>query len=188
MHHLHHRRQAVGGARRSGHDAVAARLVERVVHAHHDVEHATRLHRRGNDHALGAAIQVALDGFGREELAGAFQHQVHAEIAPRNVARCGMRRERHAVLVDADAVFALGRDVGAPFALHAVKRQQVRRRGGTAFQLVEVHHLQPVAGARIGGFSFGRAEGGAQGQAADAAHAVDANFHAGISFQDWLKC
>jgi hypothetical protein len=44
-----------------------------------------------------------------------------------------------------------------------------------ALEFVEVHHLQPVAGARVVRLPLGRAHRGAQRQAADAAHAVDAD-------------
>eukprot|EP01136_Pigoraptor_vietnamica_P039795 Opistho-1_new@10972 len=125
VHHLHHGREAVGGAGGGGHDAVARGLVLRVVHTHDDVEHAPHLHRRGHDHTLRAAVQVALDGVGREELAGALQHQVHAQIAPGNLRRRAVGAERHPPFTDADDVFALCGDVGAPLALHAVEGQQV---------------------------------------------------------------
>jgi hypothetical protein len=39
--------------------------------------------------------------------------------------------------------------VGAPAALHAVELQQVRGGGSAALEFVEVHHVQPVAGARV---------------------------------------
>ena len=55
--------------------------------------------------------------------------------------------------------------------------QQVGGGGGAALEFVEVHHLQAVAGARVIRWPFGCAHRGAQGQAADAAHAVDADFH-----------
>mgnify|MGYP006170800031 CR=1 FL=1 len=52
------------------------------------------------------------------------------------------------------------------------------RGGGSAtFEFVEVHDLEPVAGARIVGLTLGSAEGGAQRQTADAAHAIDTHFH-----------
>jgi hypothetical protein len=70
---------------------------------------------------------------------------------------------------------ALGGDVGAPAALHAVELQQVRGGRGAALDLVEVHHLQPVARARVVLRALGRAHGRAQRQPADAAHAVDAD-------------
>jgi hypothetical protein len=40
-----------------------------------------------------------------------------------------------------------------------------------------VHDFQAVARSGVDGFALDGAEGGAQGQAAHAAHAVDTNFH-----------
>ena len=178
VHHLHHRRQAVGGARRGGDDAVPRRVVEVVVDADHDVQHVAHLHRCGHDHALGAAVEMALQRLGREELAGAFEHQVHAQVAPGNLGRAWRATRSRALRSSMRiACVALGGDVGAPAALHAVELQQVRGGGGAALEFVEVHDLQPVAGARVVRRPLGSAHRRAQCQAADAAHAVDADFH-----------
>jgi hypothetical protein len=40
-----------------------------------------------------------------------------------------------------------------------------------------MHHVQPVAGARIVRLSLRRAEGGAQRKPADASHAIDTHSH-----------
>lgn len=88
-----------------------------------------------------------------------------------------MAAERQRVLVDADVVFALGGDVGAPLALHRVKGQQMGRGGRSALEFVEVHHRQAVARAGIVRLALGRAHGRTQGQTADAAHSVDTDFH-----------
>ncbi len=45
---------------------------------------------------------------------------------------------------------------------------------------LSVHHLEPVAGARIVCLAIGRAQGRAQRQPADPAHAVDADLHARV--------
>jgi hypothetical protein len=127
---------------------------------------------------LGAAVQVALQHLGREELARALQHQVHAQLAPGNVGRLRVGAEAYRAAVDLQAVFTRGADVGAPTALHAVELQQVRRGRGAALDLVAVHHLQAVGTARVVVRALGRAHRGAQRQAADATHAVDADFHA----------
>src|SRR5690606_32288235 len=72
---------------------------------------------------------------------------------------------------------ALGADVGAPLALHAVEGEQVGGSRRAALQFVEVDHFQAVARARVVRLPLCRTHRGAQRQAADAAHAVDANFH-----------
>ena len=81
------------------------------------------------------------------------------------------------MLADADRLFALGADVRPPFALHAVEGQQVRGGRATAFDLIDINHLQAVARARIVGGPFRGAQGGAQCQAPDTAHAIDPDLH-----------
>ena len=159
------------------------RVVAVVVDADHDVQHVADLHRRGDDHPLRAAVEVALQGLGREELPGALQHQFDAEVAPRDVGRHRMRREAELPFADADRRFALGCDRLAPAALHRVERQQVRGGRGATLDLVQVHDFQPVARARIVCLPLGRAEGGAQREPADASHAVDAHFHRAASIR-----
>ncbi len=80
------------------------------------------------------------------------------------------------LLVDADRVLALGADVGAPLALHAVEGEQVGGGGRAALDFVEVHHLQAVARARVVCLPLCRTHRSTQCQAPDAAHAVDADF------------
>ena len=65
----------------------------------------------------------------------------------------------------------------APAAMDAVELKQVRGRRGAAFEFVDVHHIEPVAGARVIGRAVEAAHCGAQGKAADAAHAIDADTH-----------
>jgi hypothetical protein len=68
----------------------------------------------------------------------------------------------------------------APFALHAVKRQQMRSGRRAAFEFVQVHHLQAVSCAGVVRLTLGSAHGRTQGQTANAAHSVDSDFH-GVS-------
>ena len=148
-----------------------------MVDADHDVQHIAHLHRRGDDHPLGAAVEVALQRLRRQELAGAFQHQVNPQFAPGNLGRRGVRREAQALLADAQRVLALRFDGSPPATLHAVEFEQVGSGGGAAAQFVEVQHLQAVAAAWVVRGAFGGTHSGTQRQAADPAHAVDADLH-----------
>ena len=65
----------------------------------------------------------------------------------------------------------------APAAMDAVELEQVRGRRSAAFEFVDVHHIEPVAGARIIGRTVEAAHRGAKGKAADTAHAIDADAH-----------
>jgi hypothetical protein len=139
--------------------------------------HVARLDRRGDDDALRAAVEVPVQRFGRQELAGALQHDVDAEVSPGDLGRAGVRREREPRRADAHGRVAVGRDRVAPATLHAVELEQVRRRGRAALDLVEVHDVEAAHRARVVGGPLGSAEGGAQRQTADAAHAVDTHAH-----------
>ncbi len=88
-----------------------------------------------------------------------------------------MFAEGQAPLTDADRRLALGGDAGAPAALYRVELQQMRDRRRPTLDLVEVHHLQPVAGARILGRPVRPPEGRTQGKTADPAHSVDSDPH-----------
>ncbi len=91
MHHLHHRSQTIRGARGCGHDAVAVGVVKLMVHAHDHIQHPTRFDRSRHDDALGPTVEMPLQRLRREPLARAFQHHIHAQIAPRNLRRLGVR-------------------------------------------------------------------------------------------------
>ena len=100
VHDLDHRREAVRGARRRRQQPVLRRIVEMIVDADDDVERALILDGRGDDDPLHAAIEVGLQLLGLQKLAGAFENDVAAEIAPRHIAgrrgfgeaRCACRR------------------------------------------------------------------------------------------------
>jgi hypothetical protein len=177
VHDLHHGRQAVRGARGGRDDPVAGRFVKLVVDADHDVQHVPDLHRRRHDHPFRATVQVAMQGLGGQEFAGALQYEVHAQLPPGDIGAGRMRRKSQPSIADSDRLFALGGDVLAPFALHAVEGQQVRGGRGSSLDLVEMDHLQAIARARIVGGPFRGAEGCPQGEAADTAHAIDPDFH-----------
>ena len=68
------------------------RLIEMIVDADDDVERAGLLHRRRDDHPLDAAREIAVELLRLQELAGAFQHDVAAEIAPGDAIRRSARR------------------------------------------------------------------------------------------------
>ena len=177
MHDLDDGCEAVGGARRGGDDAVRVRVVKIVVDAHDDVQNTAHFHRCSHDDALGATVEVALQGLRGQELAGAFQYQVHAEFAPGNVSCGGVRRKRKRLVRDADGAARGGRDVCLPAALHAVEFKQVRGGCGAALEFVQVDNFQPVRRARVVRRAVRRAERSPKSQAADAAHSVDANSH-----------
>ena len=92
MNDLDDRREAIRRAGGRRQQPVPGRVVQVVVHADDDVQRRRVLDRRGDDHALHAAIEIALKLVRLQKLAGAFQHDVAAEIAPGNVAGIALLR------------------------------------------------------------------------------------------------
>jgi len=177
VHHLHHGREAVGGAGGGGHDQVPRRIVELFVHADDHIEHAIELHRRGDNDPLSAALQVARERLGRQELAGTLQHHIDTKIAPRDFGGLRMLGIGHAAVADADRAVVFGRDRCAPAALHTVEFQQMRDGRGATLDLVQMHDIEPIARARILWLPVRGTHRGAKRQTPDAAHAADAYPH-----------
>ena len=76
-----HGREAVGRTRGVGHDMVFGRIIVPVVHAHDDGE-VFLFGRGGDDHLLGAIVDVDMGLLRGTEDAGGFDHHVHAVGAP----------------------------------------------------------------------------------------------------------
>ena len=136
------------------------------------------LDRCGDDDALGAAVQVPLQRFGGQELAGAFQHQVHAHVTPGNLGCVGVGREPEPAVANADGRLTIGGDGSAPAALHAVELHEMGGGRRTALEFIEVYHLQTVASTWIVVLAIGGAHRSAQRQPADPAHSIDPDSHA----------
>ena len=179
---LHHGCEAVGGAGGGGDDRMLGRIVEMVVHADHGVQHIGLLHGSRDDHPLRAALQMPVEGRTGQELAGAFENHVHAQVAPRDFGGGGQGGEAEPLFADADRVLAFDRKLVAPAALHRVELEEMRHGGGAALDLVHMHDVQPVVPPRIILAAFRPTQGRPEGQAADAAHAVDADTHVMVSF------
>jgi hypothetical protein len=161
--HLHHRRQAVGGARRGGEQVVLGRAVQVIVHAHHDVERAP-LDRRGDDHLAHAGGEVRRELGGGAELAAALEHDVDAGGPPRHVAGPGDLAEPDGGAIDRQPVSAGRGDVVRPAAVDRIELEQVRGARAAALDLVDVDERE-----------VGPAPGRAHDQAPHASEAVDAD-------------
>ena len=152
-------------------------IVELVVDADDDVERGVVLDRRRDDDALHAAVEIALELLGLQELAGAFEHDVAAEIAPGTSPGLAAALKPKRVLSTTMARLVVDAERAVPAAVNAVEFQEMRSRGGAALELVEVNDLEPVVGARVACGPRQAAERRPQRQPADAAHAVDADAH-----------
>ena len=71
-----------------------------VVHAVHHGGHCLRRRRRGKDHVRGTGLNVLRQIVLAFEDAGAFQHQVDAEVGPRQVRRVTFGERRDPLTVD----------------------------------------------------------------------------------------
>ena len=162
LHYLDDWCQAVSRARRSCQQAMARGIVQAVIHADDHIECALIFHRRRDDDALHAAIEIGLQLLGLEELARAFQHDLASKITPRHLTGSSSSRETDAPAGHADSALAVASDGLVPSAVEAVEFQQMRTRRGAAFDLVDMGDLEPVAGAGIVLRPGKSAHGGAQ--------------------------
>ena len=112
--HLRDRRQAVGRARGVGDDVVRVGVVVRVeVDAESD-RHVRLRRRRRDDHLLRARVEVLLRVVPLGEEAGRLDHDVDAEVAPRQVGRIALLEDLDLLAVDRDRAAALGDLAGEP--------------------------------------------------------------------------
>jgi hypothetical protein len=127
--HFRHRRQAVGRARRIRHDAVLRRIVLLVVDAHD--QHGVRLLRRRRDHDAFRAtrLHMFVGVVTMRKPPGRLEHQIHAQILPRERGRILEGEDLERVAIDGDGV-AGGADVRLQVAHDRVVLEQVGERAG----------------------------------------------------------
>ena len=127
---LDERRQAVGGARCVRDDGVGS-LQHVLVDAVHDGGVDVLAARRRDDDLLRAALQVGRRLFLGGEEAGALQHDVDVQLAPRHFGRVALREHADLVAVD-DHVVAVDFDGARELAVRGVVAGQVGVRLGVA--------------------------------------------------------
>ncbi len=142
--HLHDRREAVGRARRSRDDVIRGRVVEVVVAAHHDVQHARGLDRGGDDHLSDATVEVRLERFGALEDPAALEDHVDAAGLPRNGPGCVVLRHGDSLAVDGERVVIDADLTGVP-AVHRVEFDEMRGGAYVGVWIVHVDELEIVA-------------------------------------------
>ena len=124
------------------------------------------LARRGDHDALRAAAQVRAGlGLAREQ-PGAFEHEVDAQLAPRQLRRVALGQHLDAIAVD-DQRIAFHLHLAGELAVHAVVARQVRV-GLRVAQVVERDDLDFLLAVRL--------VQRAQDIATDAAVAIDSDF------------
>ena len=129
---LHHRGEAVRGAGGGGEQVVLVWFVKVVVHAHHDVERAG-FHRRRDDDFFHAGLEIGVELLRRAEFPAGFEHDVHAEIAPRHLGEILVAGVAEGFAVDENPI-RLAADFAVPSAVDRVEldadapRRRRRRR------------------------------------------------------------
>lgn len=175
--HFPDRREAVGGTGGRGEQAITRGLIEPIVDADDDVKRARFFDRGCNDHPFDAAVEISLELLGLQELTGALQHDIAAEIAPRDAVGCRCAGETNAPIADMNGPIVLGREQLAPAAVDAIEFQEMHRGSCAAFDLVDVDDVEPVIGTRVVRRPVEATHRSAQSKTADTAHAVNANAH-----------
>ena len=185
--HLHHGREAVGRAGRCGQQPMFARVIAMVVDADDDVERAGFLHRRRDDHPLHAALEISRQAapcFRNLPVHSSTMSQPRSPQATPSAVGAALKPMRR--LPTRMARSSSTPNVLAPAAVDAVEFQQMRGGCRAALEFVDMHDVEPVVGARIVRRPIHAAHRRAQREAADPAHAVDADAH-GQRTPDWRR-
>ncbi len=162
--HLHHRHEAVGRARRIGHDDVVHWIEVLVVHADH--ERGIGITRRGRDNdPLYRLPEMRRRLVPAGEETGRFEHDLGTEFGPGQQRGLALGQDPNVAVAD-EEVAAFDVDGHGQAALGAVVAQQVRERVRRS-QVVDPDHFDVRTGSQHG----------AQEVAPDAPEAVDPDPH-----------
>ena len=124
---LRHGREAVRSARRIRNDPVRGGIEGLLVDA--DAERDIGILRRsGDDHVLDALFQMPRRFVFARKAARRLHHDLHAEVAPRNVGGIGRGENAQRFAVDGDAIVRMA-DRVRDRVMHRVVLQQIRQRG-----------------------------------------------------------
>jgi len=122
---LDHRRHAVGGAAGVAEDVVVLVAVLIGVHAHHEGADFVALTRGGQDHFLGAGLEVLAGTDVVVEDTGGFDDQIHAPLLPGEVGGVAVIEGLDRLAVDDDRVLGGGHLCITQGAKHRVVLEQV---------------------------------------------------------------
>ena len=158
---LGERSQAVGGAGGVGDNGHAGIVLVQVDAA--DEHRSVVLAGAGEDNDLGAGIQVSLGGFLGEELAGALEDVINAQVAPAELAGIAVVEELDGLAVH-DEVAVDNFDSAVEAAVDGVVLGGIGQLLGLLVRGVDGDYLDVVAD-----------DAGAEDQTADTAKAIDTN-------------
>ena len=152
VHHLGQRGETVGRATRVGNNRVLRRVVNVVI----DPDANRRVgifRRRGNQHAFRAGLADVQLGFvAAGEKSGRFQHHIHPQFFPRQIARVALLEDFDLVTAH-DDVFIVVADLAVELAMNRVPFEQMRQGMGigeivdraNALDLFLCHCAQDIA-------------------------------------------
>jgi hypothetical protein len=123
---------------------VSGRVVDFVIDADDDVQGGGVFDGSSDDDAADSLIEIALQLIGFQELAGAFQYHLAAEIAPRHFFRRARCTAADPSISDQNGAIVLDPELLAPAAVQTIELEEVSCRYSSAFELVDMHHLQPI--------------------------------------------
>ena len=186
VHHLHDRRETVRGTGGGGQQRMSRRIVEMVVDAHHHVKRCRVLDRRRNDDVLDAAREIT------PELTRVLRNlPVHSSTrsqprSPHGTASGAAASvkpiRRSPILIASRRPLARIASRQRPWTLSNSSRCAAVP--APPRELVHMDDVQTVIGTRIIRRPVQAAHGGAQRQATDPSHAVDADAHDQDARQD----
>lgn len=122
--------------------------------------------RSGDDHLFRPGLQVGGSLLSAGVEAGAFQHHIHPQFPPGEFAGVGFGVDGNGVSINQDGAVVVGHLVCQGIgALGGVILEQVSQHSGGS-QVIDGHDVEQLSAKHL-----------AEGQAADAAEAVDCNAH-----------
>src|SRR2546423_176185 len=136
---LDHWHQAVRRARRVGDDRVFCGIVLVAVDSHYD-RNVLALRRSRDQNFFRSTLYMLSSRVGIGEPPGGLEHDVHAEVFPRECAGIFLSKNFYLVAVDDDRVFS-GFDVALISAVHRVVLEEVRQSLGVG-QIVDGDEVQ----------------------------------------------
>ncbi|MNH29226.1 hypothetical protein D3C79_894440 [compost metagenome] len=143
--HLHHGRQAVGGAGGRRHYGVLRLVIKMVVDPHHHIEHPLLLDRCRDHDPLHPLRQISIEQRLGFHLAGGLDH--HVTTRPVSLTDLFVAGAEDAMIADHHLV-PIAAGFMVPAAMDGIEGDEVCQRSGIAGRVIDAHklHIRPVEG------------------------------------------
>jgi hypothetical protein len=140
VHHLDHRREAVGRAGGRRQEPVPGRVIDLVVYADHNIQGRGVLDRGSHDDAADAFMEITLQLIRLQEFPGGFQHDLGTEIVLRHFGR----RARRSAIANEDGAIIRDFEGLAPAAMQAIELEEMSgRRGSATYNRTDLRQYAP---------------------------------------------